>query len=276
MSQMQILGYQNQPSVIERLNASAKLLFLLVVSVAAMTTYDTRLLFVIGAVSLYGFHLAHLKWRQYSFVALFIISFAALNVVLVYLFAPQYGEQLYHSRHVLFGSGYLTVTAEELFYLANLALKYCCTVPLALLFLLTTNPSLFAASLNKLKVSYKISYAVALALRYIPDIQSDFKTIANANAARGVEMSNKANVWARLKATSHIIMPLIFNSLARIDTISTAMELRRFGRKPTRTWYHTAKFHRNDWLLLVLGGVFAAAAIALFYVNGGRFYNPFR
>ena len=39
-------------------------------------------------------------------------------------------------------------------------------------------------------VSYRISYAVALAIRYIPDIQEDFN-ISLAQQARGYEMSKR-------------------------------------------------------------------------------------
>lgn len=47
MNKQSILGYQPQDSFIHRLNATAKLFFFLLVSIACMTTFDTRfLLFV--------------------------------------------------------------------------------------------------------------------------------------------------------------------------------------------------------------------------------------
>lgn len=62
-------------------------------------------------------------------------------------FAPEYGVDLYQSRTVIWeGIGRFTLTQEELFYEFNLVLKYFCTIPLALIFLLTTNPSEFASS----------------------------------------------------------------------------------------------------------------------------------
>ena len=132
------------------------------------------------------FPLAHIKWHQVSFVIKFIALFSLLNLVTVYLFEPEYGVKLYGTRHLIFeGIGRFTLTQEQVFYLVNLVLKYFCTIPLALVFLLTTNPSSFASSLNKIGVSYKISYAVSLALRYIPDIQEEFFTISQAQQARG-------------------------------------------------------------------------------------------
>lgn len=276
MKEHQTLGYHRGKTSLHQLNPTSKLLFLLLVSVACMTTYDTRFLFLISLFSVALFPFAKIKWHQISFVIKFITFFSVLNLVAVYLFEPEYGVQLYNSRTVIFtGIGRFTLTQEQLFYLFNLVLKYFCTIPLALVFLLTTNPSSFASSLNKIGVSYKISYAVALALRYIPDIQEEFFAISQAQQARGFEMSKKGKLTQRIKGTAQIIVPLIFSSLDRIETISTAMELRRFGQKKERTWYVEQPFKTRDTLLVLSAIGLFLLSLMLFKVNVGRFYNPF-
>ncbi|EHJ07483.1 energy-coupling factor transporter transmembrane component T family protein [Staphylococcus simiae] len=271
------LGYHQGNSVIHHINATAKLIFLLCISIAAMTTYDTRYLIVISIISISLFKMSQLKWRQVSFVIKFIGFFTVINIIAVYLFDPEYGVRLYDHRTVLLdGIGRFTVTSQELFYLCNLCLKYVSTVPLALVFLMTTNPSHFAASLNKVGVNYKISYAVALALRYIPDIQETYHNISLAQQARGFEMSSKASLLKRLKGISHIVVPLIFSSLDRIDTISTAMELRQFGHYKKRTWYVGQKFNSIDYGVIVITVILLALAVVCFFINGGRFYNPWQ
>lgn len=95
------------------------------------------------------------------------------------------GVKVYGSRHdIVHLVGRYTVTYEQLFYQLNIALKYAVVIPMALLFLLTTNPSEFAASLNRIGVNYKIAYSVSLALRYIPDIQRDYENISFSAQAR--------------------------------------------------------------------------------------------
>ncbi|MEI5991380.1 energy-coupling factor transporter transmembrane component T family protein [Enterococcus crotali] len=276
MNEHQMLGYIPDDTVIHRLNGTAKLIFLILLSVACMTTYDTRFLIGMTVFSLILFKLSHIKWHQISFVVKFIFVFSLLNILAVYLFAPEYGVELYHSRTVIWeGIGRFTLTQEQLFYELNLVLKYFCTIPLVLIFLLTTNPSEFSSSLNRIGVSYKISYAVALAIRYIPDIQEDFVNISLAQQARGFEMSKKGKLMQRLKGTAQIVFPLILSSLDRIETISTAMELRRFGEKKKRTWYAQQPFHRSDFFVMALAILLTTVSFALFKVNGGRFYNPF-
>ncbi len=48
------------------------------------------------------------------------------------------------------GLGFILLRVSRLFYLLNLLLKYFCTVPVALIFLMTTHPGQFASSLNKI------------------------------------------------------------------------------------------------------------------------------
>lgn len=276
MSQQQLLGYIPNTTPIHRLNGASKLICLILLSVACMTTYDTRFLLFMCAFSVLLFALSKIRWRQISFVVKFILIFSLLNILAVYIFAPEYGVELYGSRTVLWeGIGRYTITSEQLFYEFNLILKYICTIPLALVFLLTTNPSEFASSLNRIGVSYNISYSVALALRYIPDIQEDFFNISQAQQARGYEMSKKGKLFSRLKGTARIVLPLIFSSLERIEVISTAMELRRFGKSKKRTWYAEKPYHTSDYFAVAIALILTIISFTLIYLNGSRFYNPF-
>ncbi|MGO2101352.1 energy-coupling factor transporter transmembrane component T family protein [Vagococcus salmoninarum] len=276
MSNQQILGYLLNTTIIHRLSGAAKLVALILISIATMTTYDTRFLLAMSLFSVVLFKVSQIKWQQISFVAKFILIFSLLNLIAVYLFAPEYGVEVYGSRHIIFqGIGRFTVTQEQLFYEFNLLLKYVASIPIALIFILTTNPSEFAASLNKLGISYKISYAVALALRYIPDIQTDFFDISLAQQARGVEMSAKAPLIKRMKGTMAIVFPLVLSSIERIETISTAMELRRFGRHKKRTWYMAKDYSVTDYVTILLAIALLALSLLLVKLNGSRFYNPF-
>ncbi|WP_159590859.1 energy-coupling factor transporter transmembrane component T family protein [Streptococcus halichoeri] len=272
-----LIGYQEGSGFLYRLSGASKLLFFILVSAACMTTYDTRFLVLVSVSALVLFRLAKIKWHQVSFVLMLVMIFASLNLLMVYLFAPQYGDAIYGSSSVLIqGIGSYRLSLEEAFYLFNLSLKYICTVPLSLLFLMTTNPSQFASSLNQLGLPYKIAYAVSLTLRYIPDLQEDFYTIRRAQEARGIELSPKSSLFTRIKGNLQIVLPLIFSSLERIETISTAMELRRFGKNPRRSWYSQQRIHWRDYLVMALALSLFLLTLYLFTVNGGRFYNPWR
>lgn len=271
-----LFNYIEKQSPIHGLTGATKLVCLLLWSFAAMTTYDTRLLLFLAVFSIILFPVGKIRVKDVSFMLWFTLVFLVLNTVMVYVFSPRHGCDLYGSTTFLFGlSGHFAPTAEQLFYQFNYILKYFATIPFVLLFVCTTNPSEFAASLNKIGVSYSVSYSVALALRYIPDIQKQYHEISQASQARGVELSKKASLINRLKSASAILIPLILSSMDRIDIISNAMELRCFGKNKKRTWYMAQKFKALDYISIIVCILILATSIALSFVNGSRFYNPF-
>lgn len=274
-NQQKLIGYHAGKTFLHALSGASKLIFFILVSVAAMMSYDTRFLLLVALASLMLFRVSEIRLKDISFVLAFAGTFAALNILMVYLFAPQYGVEIYGAKNLLWtGWGAYNLTFQELFYLLNLLLKYFSTIPLAVIFLMTTHPSQFASSLNQIGLSYKIAYAVSLTLRYIPDLQEEFYLIKMSQEARGQELSKKAPLSKRIKGNLQIVIPLIFSSLERINTIATAMELRRFGKNKKRTWYTQQAFGKLDKLVIVVSVLLLALSLLLFVVNQGRFYNP--
>ena len=241
-----------------------------------MLTYDTRVLAVMLVLALIIFKISKTQWKQVGAVFKLVLVFLIFNVVAIYIFSPDQGTAVYGTKTVLFHiAGRYDVTKEQLFYELNVVIKYFTVIPAVFMFLVTTNPSEFAASLSKLGVSYNVGYSVSIALRYIPDVQGEFTKIKHAQEARGIEMSGKASLISRIKNTSTIIFPLIFSSMDRIDVVSNAMELRGFGKHKKRTWYMGKELRRNDYLAIAFTVLFSAAALIVTFADGSRFYNPF-
>ena len=272
----EMLSYIKKDSPIHKLTGATKLICFLLWTIAAMITYDTRVLIGLFIAGIIVFKISKIKFEDVSFILYFILFFLLLNALLIFVFSPYQGVEIYGSRTDLFHLiGPYKVTKEQLFYELNVILKYFATIPMALLFILTTDPSEFAASLNKIGVSYKVAYTVSIALRYIPDVQRDYKDISFAQQARGIDLSSKEKLSKRIKNSAAILMPLIFSSLERIDKISLAMELRAFGNNKKRTWYNSRKFGKIDYISIVILLMIVAISIAMVKVNGSRFYNPF-
>lgn len=271
-----LFNYIDRPSKIHELTGATKLVCLMLWSFAAMFTYDTRFLVALSIGSFILFAIGHIHFKDVSFMLGFTSVFLIFNNILVYFFSPLHGTEIYGTCTYLFGlSGRFAPTAEQLFYHLNYFLKYLATIPIVLLFVSTTNPSEFAASLNKIGVKYSIAYSVALALRYIPDVQRQYHEISQAQQARGIEMSKKVSLLSRLKSASSILIPLIMSSMEKIEIISNAMELRGFGKNKKRSWYMERRFTVHDYASMIFCALLVVVAAYLNHINGGRFYNPF-
>ena len=271
-----MLEYTEIDSPIHKLTGATKLISLLLWSLISMLTYNTYILAFMVLFSFIIFKISKIKFKQISFVLYFILVFLLINNIAIFIFAPYEGVGIYGSRTNLFHiAGPYTITLQQLFYQLNVTLKYFSIIPIALIFMVATNPSEFAASLNKLGVNYKIAYSVSIALRYIPDIQHEYSDISFAQQARGIDMSKKAKLIERIKNSTAILMPLIFSSLERIDTISSAMELRAFGNKKKRTWYSQRDFKKSDYLAIGILVILLIISLFISIKSGSRFYNPF-
>lgn len=276
MAKVAVLSYINRKSLVHELTGTTKLIFFILWSVSAMVTYDTRILIGMLLISVVVFKVSKIRVRDISVVLGLAAVFLLLNNLFVYVFAPEYGVEIYKSRTVLFTiAGPFTITAQQLFYHFNMTMKVICVVPVALLFIACTDPSEFAASLAMIGVSYRAGYAVSLALRYIPDVQREYQNISQAQQARGIDLSRKDKFFTRLKNSVAILLPLIMSSLNRIETVSNAMELRGFGKEKKRTWYVQRKLQRNDWLVIGFVLVVLLVDLVVTFWDGSRFYNPF-
>lgn len=272
-----LLNYIDRPSCIHRMNGASKLFCLLMWICSTMITFHTPFLAATAILGIILFRVSKLKLADQKGLVIFLTGFVLLNTILIYFFSPEHGCELYGSRHVIVTFfGRYTMTKEQLLYQSNVILKYLCSIPIILIFIGTTKPSELAASMNRIGIPYSFSYAFALALRYIPDTVSDFMDISKSQQARGIELSGKASLMKRIKASALLVLPLILGSVDRIEIISNAMELRKFGTQKKRTWIMSRPFGFSDWLAFALGIAMMAFVIWFNVSNGSRFWNPIR
>ena len=272
-----LFNYSEADSFVHNLSGVSKLVGFLAMTFTVMLSYDIRVIAVVLIISVFVFRASGIRLRDLRVVIIYIAVFMTINFVLTFVFDPQYGVRLYGTEHILyvFTERY-TLTQEQLLYQTTKISKYAATVPFGLLFFITTHPSEFASSMNRLGVHYKIAFAFSLTLRYIPDISSEYMLISKAQQARGLELSKKQKFSTRVKEYVKMIVPLIMSSLDRIDNISDAMDLRGFAKHKKRTWYNSRKLSRNDILAIIFTlTVFGISLLITIFINQGRFWNPF-
>ena len=276
-SKTRLFSYNSANTPIHRLSGLTKLVCFLMLTFGVMYTYDIRVILAVLAFSIGMLALARIRFSQVSGMLLYVLIFVVTNAVISFFFAPEQGVQIYGTRHNLARLyGGLMLTSEQLFYQVTKFFKYFSVIPFGILFLLTTNPSEFASSLNRVGVHYKAAFAVALTLRYFPEMQRQYHDISQAQQARGLELSSKAKMMDRLKNSLLIIIPLIFSSLDRIELISNAMDLRGVGKANTRSWYTSRPLNREDMVALAISLAILLGSVAVsVFINRSRFYNPF-
>jgi energy-coupling factor transport system permease protein len=268
--------YIDKKSPIHSLDGSIKLLMLLVWTAVAFMFIDIRVFLglILGGTLL--IRMANITFKEVKPLVVFLLIFTLFNSIFLVLITPAYGSELIDCYTPIFNILGRPLTYETLWFAVTLSLKYLSILPITIIFIFTTHPSRFASSLNKIGVSYKIAYAVNIALRYIPDVRDEFVNIMHAQEARGVAFrKGEASLIGRFKNYNTILIPLVLSSLNRVEVVSNAMNLRGFGSEKTRTWYNGKRYGKLDFLavsFLIIGGV-AGVLVSKFYLSG--FWYPF-
>ena len=272
-----LFSYSQLDTFVHRLSGLTKLVCFILLTTAVMCTYDIRVIIGIMVLSLIMMRISKIRFSQIRVMLIYVLIFLVTNFILTFLFAPQYGVEIYGTRHDLFTiAGRYTMTLEQLFYQITKFSKYLSVIPLGMIFVFTTNPSELASSLNGIGISYRVCTSLSLTLRYFPDITKDYQTISLAQQARGLEMTSKAKFTQRIKSIAAILIPLIFTTVDRIELISNAMDLRGFGKLKKRTWYAKRPLGKADYLsMLVCLMVLGITLYIRFFINHSFFYNPF-
>ena len=276
-TKMKLFSYNTVDTPIHRLSGLTKLICFLMLTFAVMFSYDIRVILAVMFFSVVILRFSQIQFSQIRLMLIYVFAFVLTNAVISFFFSPEKGVEIYGTQHNIANLyGEYQLTWEQIFYQVTKFFKYISVIPLGIIFLLTTNPSEFASSLNGVGVNYKAAFAVALTLRYFPDVQRDYHDISQAQQARGLELSHKAKFGTRFKNSLLIIIPLIFSSLDSVETISNAMDLRGFAKSRTRTWYASKKFKRVDYVALAVSALilFLTVYVSVF-INRSRFYNPF-
>ncbi|PTM59403.1 energy-coupling factor transporter transmembrane component T family protein [Desmospora activa] len=264
MSRMGTLYIPND-TFFHRLDGSIKLLLFLVWTIVTFLFLDMRIFVWMLVLGIILITIAKIPFRAIRLIVWMMITFNLLNSVFILLITPAYGTELTGSATPVLQMGAIgTIYLETIHFVLTLSLKYLTLLPITFIFIYTTHPSLFACSLNRIGVPYKIAYALNIAFRYIPDIQTEIKHILHSQQARGMGFqTGEAPLLQRIRNVTSLVIPLITSSLQRIEVVSNAMELRGFGKHPRRTWYHATPLQAVDFVVAALSILALGAAIFL-------------
>lgn len=254
---------------IHRMDARVKLFLLVVFMVAIFLPYGNR----VDVVYPYAMSLVVLGG---IFVLLMIgllisrISFGSLMKSMSFLWVLLFVVIILNFFFWKAPDGASKTSATFLF-IGYIIARIFLMVILSLMFASTTKPmdmtfalEWYLTPLRWLHVpTAAFSMTMSLALRFIPVLASEAKTIFKAQAARGLDYSN-GKAKDRIKAIVSLLIPLITTSFHHASELAYALEARGYDPLGKRTRYRQYPFRFVDALWLIFGCV--ALASSLFFV----------
>jgi energy-coupling factor transport system permease protein len=123
------------------------------------------------------------------------------------------------------------------------------------LWLYTTKTNEIVVGLVHWRVPYTWSYALALALRFIPTLQASLQSITQAQRARGLDLE-RGGAAGRIRRWMPIFVSMVIGSLRSSDQLAKALEARGFDAPGVqRTYLRQIRYTLLDWgyTILILG-----------------------
>ncbi|WP_409264106.1 energy-coupling factor transporter transmembrane component T [Microbacterium aquimaris] len=123
----------------------------------------------------------------------------------------------------------------------------------------TTGPDLVRASVQQLRVPYRIGYTALAAFRFVPRFGYELDVIRQAHRVRGSHGGR--GPIAALRRWVGYIVPLLAGAIRHAERVALAMDARAFGAYPDRTERHLVPFRTRDVVFIV---VFLAVSAVVF------------
>jgi energy-coupling factor transport system permease protein len=203
---------------------------------------------------------ARIPWEPIRWLWSRLAPLLVMIVILQPLFAPGPGPALLQW-------GPIRLTGHGILDGISFSLRAAALAFLVATLLLTTEPTSLVRGLVKMGLPYPWGLTVGLAMRYLPTTYSLFRTIGEAQQARGW-LVGQGNLIQRARSYLPILIATIIAALRLSDGLSLALAARGLGYAAKRTTLHDVAFRTVDWLAVALTGILAAGMIVLRYGLG--------
>ncbi|MFC7400569.1 energy-coupling factor transporter transmembrane component T family protein [Chelatococcus sp. GCM10030263] len=256
-------------SFFHRLDPLTKLAWLLAVSLLAFGAYIAWVQILITAAVLFtALALARLSPAE-IFRGTWLFGVACVSFFLIQTLTLP-------GTHVAFHIVGHPIYVESADYALASALRIYTIILSTLVFVRSTDPRELAIALvTQMHIPYRIAYAFFIALRIIPTIEEEIKTIRAAQLVRGV--TRKGGLAGRIGEAKRYAMPLLVGSLRRAAMMVMSMEARAFGAYPQRTFIEAPRMTAVSITMCVVMLALIIAwytALSLGYVHSVYVFAP--
>ncbi|TQC41859.1 energy-coupling factor transporter transmembrane protein EcfT [Rhodococcus sp. WS4] len=126
----------------------------------------------------------------------------------------------------------------------------------ALLLFLTTDPTMLARALRRLRVPHEATFLLIAAVRFFPMFLIESHNIMQAQLVRGLDTRGIRGLFRKVR---WLIFPVIVTTLRKARTIGLAVETKGFGARATQAYYRDVRYRTADYVITI-GGVIVLVA----------------
>ena len=245
--------YVDRPSFIHRrLDPRTKLAALGTTFVLALAFNHPAVLAALVLLVLLAGRISDVPWRGLAPFLAGSVWFLVLGILIWPLYVT--------GGPILFGIGSQSITLNGLLFGLAMGLRVALMVTAAGVWMMTTSPQKLTAGLLHMGLPYKAGVAMTAAIRFVPLLNAERATIAEAQQARALDL-RRGNPLGRAVKSVAIIGPLFIRAIDVAQGLALAMDARGFGAFDGRTSIVALRMTRLDRVILF--ALLAACLLAI-------------
>lgn len=259
-----LIAYYPGKTFFHKLDPRAKIIFMVIVSMAIFAVQQIPVALVVLAVMLCLWFVARLPFSVlWSFIKVLLPIIGFLFLVQAILYP---GNTPLIKPLIPIGKGYGQITLEGILFAVLLALRLIAMIIMLPLVNFTTPVQIFALGMVKMGLPYRLAYTMTTALNLVPILQGETGVIVDAQRLRAMQSFEKGKLVEKLKAYPALVTPLVIGSMRRAQLMAVAMDSRAFGATKSRTYLEDISLHVWDWVFICLTVAFTIGIIVASYV----------
>ena len=116
---------------------------------------------------------------------------------------------------------------------------------------ITSRPGDLFQALVKWRFPYRLAYIPILALRFLPTVIVEIRTITDAQKSRALELE-KGSIPSRIRKYVAVFVPLMIRMMKSALELGVALDSKGFGAMKTRTFSKELRWRIYDTLILIM------------------------
>ena len=249
-----VLNYTPGNTILHRLDPRTKLLFSLLICIAAFVSES--MLFLVGLLILniiFGFIGSVLPQTKRILRGL---SKACIMMFVLQVIFIQQGTPYFSFLGIRITDFGVRTALLVILRLLN------ATIPFSLMLTVTRLTDLSNALVVHWHLPYQYAFTVTTALHFIPVFFQDMQSVTEAQTARGVSFDTR-NPIRKVRLMIPLSVPLLVSSVKKTEQSAIAVELRGFNLRTRTSAWKVTSMQRTDWLVLLLGAVLVVVAVLI-------------
>ncbi len=247
-----LIQYVPGDSLFHRLDPRAKIVFMLLMAGLVLFIQDIWLAAVVWLTLLLLWHVARLPAALLRDTGKALAGLALFLFVVQALFYPGETSLVYPivptAVPLIGGAG--RITLEGILFAVLIILRLFAVVLVLPLVSLTTPVHMLTLGLVRLRLPYRVAYAMTTAINLIPVLQSEANVIVDAQRLRAMQVFEKGRFWDKLRSYPPLVTPLVIGAMRRAQLIAVAMDSRAFGASKSRSYIQDIRMQAVDWLFV--------------------------